>query len=332
MDPFVDGSLEWESLALDDLGGIADLREAIEYLDDPVETVGLEELEHQWHTSESDPTLDGVVGRDKGGTIVAYGWNLVRNTTSEQPLVWLDGGVHPAWRHRSIGRHLLQWQTSRVREWQADRARAGQPQSVWAGRYVDSRQPRLAGMMTRQGYLPQRWYFDMHLDLVDGEGHPLQLPTPGLTAGVQLTPYHPELDEQVRLAHNECFAAETGAHRVSRDTWQAWMRREASRPQWSWVAICDEKVVGYALNSLDVDGGWTDRLGVLPEVRERGLGRSLLLASMRSFLQAGLVGAGLGVNTDSPDHVHRLMESVGYVSQDTVVLHGQQFGIEGLAG
>lgn len=340
MDPFVEGSLEWSSLEESDLGQLAELRMALEYFDDPVQRLGLPELREHFHAPGANPGMDAVVGRDKGGTIVAYGWNHLHGSDVGEPQIWLDGGVHPAWRHQHIGRGIVEWQVARGQEW-LDEAHAQDPAvcHVMLSRYVDEKFDGYARMIEGVGFTPRRWYFDMHAQFSDEWGHS-QLPPVPPTDGIQLQPFHPELSEAVRRAHNEAFAEVPGVHAVSRAAWEHSMRRHAARPQWSWVATMAGEVVGYVMNcanvqdwdSLGYQEGWTDRLGVRPAWRGHNLGPALLIASMRSFLDAGLGGAGLGVDTINPEGALDLFESVGYESEEMVVLYGRELRADGASG
>ena len=78
MEYIVEGTLEWAALTEADLPQLAELRTAIEYFDDPVERQDLAQLSESWSFPGGDPGFNCTVGRDKGGTIVAYGWNHVR--------------------------------------------------------------------------------------------------------------------------------------------------------------------------------------------------------------------------------------------------------------
>ncbi|MEL4545313.1 hypothetical protein AAEX63_05925 [Luteococcus sp. H138] len=62
------------------------------------------------------------------------------------------------------------------------------------------------------------------------------------------------------------------------------------------------------------------------------MGSALLIASMRTFLDAGLDGAGLGVDTSDPDGALELFESVGYESEEMVVLYGRELEATATSG
>nr|WP_239579034.1 GNAT family N-acetyltransferase [Microlunatus panaciterrae] len=156
-------------------------------------------------------------------------------------------------------------------------------------------------------------------------------PTAPVPTGVTIVPFSDELSEGVRRAHNEAFADHWGSQPVDRTRWQEQLVRADARPEWSWVALDGEtgEVTGYAMNAAyrqdwDAQGyseGWTDRLGVRRAWRGRGIARALLCASMRSFADAGLEAAGLGVDSDNPTGAFQLYESLGYRAGETIVMH-----------
>lgn len=331
MDPFVEASLDWSALVIDDLPQLAELCAAIEYFDDPVEGQGLEDLVEAFTAPGAQASANAVVGRDKGGTIVAYGWNLVRGSDHRTPKIWLTGGVHPAWRHQHIGTRLLAWQLERAQEWIDELVAKPELEvlgPLWVGCHVDTRQPSALELMTSSGLVPERWYTDLHRVFYEPDGTPIPLPPVPDLGGLQVVPYHPALSEKVREAHNEAFASRRGTHSVSAESWAQSLARPAARPEWSWVAMDGNEVVGYALNSAyeqdwDSQGhseGWTDRLGVRPLWRRHHLGEALLIASMRSFADAGLMGAGLGVDVEDPERSLQLYERLGYEAEEMVVL------------
>ena len=111
----VEGSLEWAFLRREDLGEVAELCAAIEYFDDPTQHRELSGLTDDFDRPWAYPTNHAVVGRDRGGMIVAYGWNHI---TPGRSVAALDGDrVHPARRHHKIGYKLVGWLIDRARAW-----------------------------------------------------------------------------------------------------------------------------------------------------------------------------------------------------------------------
>ena len=102
------------------------------------------------------------------------------------------------------------------------------------------------------------------------------------------------------------------------------------RPDWSWVAVQGQEAVGYALSGVDdaaaLDGvveGWTERLGVHPSHRRRGIASGLLERTMVSMARSGCPGAGIGVDTVDAALPEVLHGSLGYEARDALVLMGK---------
>ena len=327
----VEGSLEWAFLRREDLGEVAELCAAIEYFDDPIqhrELGGLtEDFEQDWAYASNH----AVVGRDRGGTIVAYGWNHITAPDVQLPHAWMEIGVHPAWRHHKIGVKLVAWLISRARAWY-QHLRETRPLlgPLWVGCATDEGS-RVAADLEENGLLkPQRWFCDAHRSLTDG-ALPLVLPPPG----IELRSFERSWSDKVRQAHNTAFGTRHGSHDVAPDAWERSLERPDSRLDWSWIAVQtnnpDAGVVGYAVNSEIIERqngwreGWTERIGVLPAYQRHGLAHALLAASMRTFADHGCVLAGIGIDTDNLPRSESLFGGMGYRFEDKMVLFGATF-------
>lgn len=320
MDTFVEGVLDWSLLQETDLADLAELQAAVEYFDDPITRVGLAELLSAYE--EPGSSENAIVGRERlGGNLVAYGWNHV-DASTDPPRVILAGAVHPAWRDQRIGHSLAAWQIGRAVEWASELPQ--HPASVWIGAFTDDNQSGAQRLFRNHGLVPERYFFDMH-HLFARVQNP---PPPPPVNGVHFAPYAAQESERIRQLHNLCFSDNPGFSPVDEKTWAAMQARPEFRPEWSWLAYEGTELVGYALNSADEGAwaeqgfteGWTDRIGVHPKCRRRGIARGLLSWSMWSFGKAGLEGAGIGIDTTEADEAKRWYGSIGYESQEMVVL------------
>ena len=318
--------LVWRPIRRGDIDELSSLLSAIEHLDEPSERHSIDELYEQLDEADVDTDADTILGRDAGGTLVAYGWNHPLLSDVDPRRVHVTGGVHPGWRRRGIGYALFAWQLDRARRWHAETHREGLgPLRVICA--VDTKLADTRALYERAGLEPVRWFADMTLRF---DGTPPDFPPP---PGIRLVPLSRKLFDAVRQAHNEAFADHWGSQPIDATRWAEQLARSASRVSWSWVALEERTsdVVGYATNSAyeqdwqsqGFTEGWTDRLGVRPGWRGRGIARALLGASMRSFAEAGLDAAGLGVDTDSPTGAFRLYESMGYRATDTNVMYAR---------
>lgn len=326
--------LHWGPVGRGDLADLSTLLTAIELVDEPSERHSLDELVEAFTAAESGAAHGSTLGRDAGGTAVAVGWNQPTESDIDPRRVYLTGGVHPEWRSRGIGRSLLAWQMRDARSWYT-RTLTAQMGPLRLIVYPDEKLVAQRHLYERAGLEAVRWYADMVLHFVaagvgaGGEGVPVH----EAPAGIRIVPFSHKHSDSVRRAHNEAFADHWGSQPVDLERWDEQLHRTAARPQWSWVAFdaATSEVAGYAMSSVyeqdwaaqGFSDGWTDRIGVRQRWRGRGVAKALLTASMRSFADAGLSAAGLGVDSDNPSGAFQLYEGLGYVATDTKVMYAR---------
>jgi ribosomal protein S18 acetylase RimI-like enzyme len=272
-----------------------------------------DELDPEW----VDPLRDTLLGLDETGVARAFGLVGLRNGDTSLLRVLCWGAVDPERRGRGIGRELLRWQLERAAERVAvRRAELGAEVPARATIAVEERTEDAAKLAARAGMIPLRWYFVMQRDL--------SAPIEEVKApdGIDLVPWHPDLDEAVRLAHNEAFAdGHWGFQPWTPESWQLWESGSRMfRPDWSWVALEGETVAGYALSAAYEEDwkargyseGWTNKLGVRRPWRGQGLARALLTASLHAYAASGMQYAGLDVDADNPSGAVGLYRGLGY--------------------
>jgi GNAT superfamily N-acetyltransferase len=314
------GALYWEALRPSEYPDVSSLAAAIEHLDDALERHSIDEILDSLEKSGEDVSQVGVVGRDRRGSIVAYGLDLVHPKDTSPRRVTLVGGVHPAWRDKGIGHALLDWQLAAAKRWDYATRRAHHgPLKILA--VVDSKLTGKRELYESYGMLPETWYLDAHRTFT-ADRPPKR---PEVPDSVALRPYSSMPAVAVLAAHNEAFLERPGATQLGPAEWHESMTRAGSRPDLSWVLTVGDRVIGYALNSVEDTSeeepqeGWTDRLGVIPAWRGRGLSGILLQASAASFFEAGLPGAGIGVDTDDPLAEMARYRGLGYDAVDALV-------------
>lgn len=290
----------WKPVTPRDLPELADLVSAIEYLDNAVQHHGLDELAMALADPAQDVAPDTVLLRDEEGTVVGYGWNQCPAPTDPVRRVFLSGGSHPSWRNRGVGATILEYLAARASEWDAETRRTGfGPLELVA--LADGGNQRETGLLAAAGFVPQRWVYSLHQNF-DPAAEPWHLAP---IDGVELVGWRPELAEQARLVHNLSEEHRQWAVLQDGHTWELALTDQSARPELSWMALDGGRVVGFALNA-QLPGepiGWTERVAALPAWRNRGLLRGLLASSLNTFREAGLAGAGVGVDADSPSAV-----------------------------
>lgn len=331
LEPDIESTLTWSWLTAEDLPGLEELREATDYLDDPIERVDLAHLQDLFDAPDADPTHNAAVGRDKNGSIIAYAWGHPRQGEGELRF-WLDWAVHPAWRYRGIGEACITWIIDRGMEWWQRKRADGHEEPLWMGAYIDEKLVQRVGQVEKCGLVAEKWLCDMKVLFEEFDPTKLEDHTP---EGVRLAPFTLELSEQVRRAHNHAFSTVPGAQRVGRTVWEHTLQATTMRPDWSVVALAPdehghEQVVSYALcsgysaewESQGYTEGWTEFLGTVPEWRGRGVARAVLVRALKGFHAAGLAGAGLGVDVDRAEGAYRLFTDLGYRPAERLILFG----------
>lgn len=324
-----DVGLNWRPLTPGDVPAWLTLRLAIESHDKTPEHTAEHELVTHFQGSWRDPEHDSIGGFDNTGKMRAYAWVEYRETDSGTLQPSLLGGVHPDDRGRSMGRVLLAWAEARARQLLAATSSTLPARlRVW----LWDTQEDVKAIASHAGFSPIRWYTDMHRDLSE------QLPDVELTDGVALVPYTADRDEDVRITHNESFVLDHwGSNPIKAEAWLVDISgAQDFRPYWSHVAVdtSTQQIVGYALSSVykqdwPVQGfrdAWTNVIGVRREYRRRGIAAALLTASMRSFADAGMEYASLGVDTDNPTGAFGLYQNLGYATAESSLLYTKELG------
>lgn len=303
--------LTWRALSEDDAVELTRLLNAVEEADRlPYRTAveeTLEKFEGDWKDIEHD-TLAGV---DSTGALRAWAQIVQPPGDTRVVRAFLDGGVDPAWQQRGIGRAVLAWSIARARQ---VLAATGKELPARIGAYVPETAARLEALVKAAGLTPQRYYADLRRSLSE--------PLPGLPAmpGISIVPWSEELDDRVRLAHNDAFASHWGSEPRSAEDWAH--GRSMFAPTWSFVAIDDAsgEVAGYlvsgryeqdwALNGFSA--GYVELLGVRPAWRGRGLATALLVTAMQAYVADGIDNAELGVDTENLSGALRLYTGLGF--------------------
>jgi len=305
--------LAWRGLQQSDVAALHGLFQSIEEHDNPPYRTALDESGERyavdWH-GEPENVLGGF---DVDDTLVAYGAVALAHADTGTLRVYLEGGVAPSHRHRGIGSAVLDWEIGRAKQLLAGSERQAAARLVV---HVEDDMPDSVAMLQARGFGPTRYYTELRRDLR------APLPEPTLGRPLDLVPWAAELDEQVRLAHNEAFAE----HWVSEpQTAQTWAQgRTYFVPEWSFMVLdrtTDRaQVVGYLLSSryeqdwpsLGWSEGYIDLLGVRPGWRGRGIATALVSKAMQAYAAAGMEYASLGVDTGAPGAVFGLYSNLDF--------------------
>ena len=260
-----------------------------------------------------DPVEDGrVVILD--GRIVAFGKVYSRPAEEREMWALLDGGVHPEFRGRGIGRTIADWQLARAGE-HAARAPDHLPRFFRVEVYPH--QTTKEHMFTRHGFRPVRFFEEMVRPLDDD---------PALEAsGFEIEPWSDARAGDVRDVKNLAFRDHWGTTPTDAESWAHWLQEFGTRLDLSFVAVSGNRVVGYTMNAHypqdeAITGrreGWIESLGTLRDWRGRGVATALLNRSFQAFRAAGFTHAALGVDSKNPTGARGLYQRAGFVTNKT---------------
>lgn len=320
------GGIRWRPLELRDVPAWHRSLQAVEAADDPSEHLSADDLRDELESPDVRAGTDTLAGFAADGEVAAFGMSTARTPGTSLRRYDLWGAVHPAYRGRGLGRVLLGWQEARA----AQRQREGGPELPGhVGLVAEEGQDDVRRLAERAGFPPSRWYTVLRRPLPPGESPP----TPRPPDGVRVVPFTADLDEPVRLAHNEAWLDHWGAYPQSPERWQAWVVGHRNfRRDWSHVALTDAgEVAGYAANSAfhqdwaaqGYTEGFTTLIAVRRPWRGRGVAGCLLASAIARFAADGIQYAGLEVDSQNPTGALQLYVRLGYRPIRRTVMYGK---------
>lgn len=304
------GNLHWRELTYADAPALISLIKQVEEAENPPFRTTAQEVQELFDPGYRIACRGGFA---ETGDLRAY--VLVRVAEDELPyaVATLSGTVHPDLRDQRLGGDMLQWQIEAGKAILADLNR---DVPAYIQVHVESGQEDIADMLQRHG-------FSEHGVVTQMRGN-LQQPLPPLKlpAHVRLEPWRPELDAEVRRAHEAAFAQSESTTTVNDAEWA----RVAARvvPQWSYVAMDRStdrpQVAGYVLASQWEEDwealGWTEgyieALGVRKEWRGQGVATGLLISCMKAMAASQMQYVGLDTDSASPTGASIIFEALHF--------------------
>lgn len=310
--------LRWQPLSSDAVAQWAALVNLLADVDGTEEYYGAGDLAEELTEQGLDAARDTWAAWD-GDQLVAFGMVRVGLAPDHQGRVraTLEGGVHPDWRGRGIGRTLMDRMERRAGELAA--ARHPGLASYWRvpGGLEGADVQRL---LRHRGYRVVRWFNLMRLPLPRaGNDGALQAWAPPDADGVRLvTPAGHR--EAVRLAHNAAFRDAWGSGPATAERWEDFWRAGSNRWEQSTVAIApDGTVLAYALAAEWVPRElYVNLVGTVPAARRRGLASACLAATIARSASGGYDVVALDVDSASPTAATRMYERLGFRVQKSL--------------
>ncbi|MDO5701480.1 MAG: GNAT family N-acetyltransferase [Bowdeniella nasicola] len=304
------GGLTWRTLSREDTDTLAALISHVETSERaPFRTTRAEVRE----LFDPGYHIDSRGGYDAEGRLRAFGFVRIPRLDVPVLVATLYGSVDPEMRERNIGADLLRWQILRAREMIMSLAPHG---GGYLQVIVDEGQRDIKDLLTRHGFIDQGEIIQMRRSLTE------ELPAADAPSHIRIEPWSDELDDAVRLAHEEAFSQSGGDSMVSVKEWGR--ARAALVPEWSFIALDRSsdraRVAGYVLASkweedwdaLGWSEGYIEAIGVLEEWRGQGVAKSLLSHSMRAMRADSMEYAGIDADSQNPTGAQTVFELIGF--------------------
>jgi len=260
-----------------------------------------------------DPARDMFIV-EVDGTLVANADTEWVDTTDGLREYRMGCQVDPAWRRRGIGTWLQRLVEAHVAEMAAanptDRPLA---MGSWA---ADSEMERIA-LLTRFGFQPERYFFDMVRPALD------EIEEPVMPDGIELRPVSDAQMRQLWDADIEAFRDHWGGFDGSDERFQQWMRDPKFDASLFVIAWDGDEIAGGVINEINETEnaafnrkrGWLRSVFVRRPWRRRGLGKAVVLRSLQVFRERGMTSAGLGVDADNPTGAMGLYTGTGFETE-----------------
>jgi len=296
-------------VALDDVDSVVDLINAVAIKETGMAATGREDQLIEWGLPQFNIETDTQMVLTTEGRLAGF----VQLWDSEPHVrYYLFGRVHPDYRHRGVGRSLVEW--AEARAWQS--VPLAPPEARVSIHTNAVHENEAAHQLFRaQGYRPTRSFYRMVIDM-EPSAPP---PEPVWPDGIRARPYR--LGEEDRAVHatlQEAFRDHWGVvEGESFEEWFHWIEEdEKFDPSVCFLAVAGaDEIAGVLMARPEWEGdpnfAWIDELGVLRPWRQRGIGLALLHQSFAAFHRRGRYRVGLGVDGESLTGALHLYEKAG---------------------
>jgi mycothiol synthase len=262
-------------------------------------------------SSVPDPAADSRLVLVDGALVATA---LVVTPPEGGTQVQAEGGVHPRWRGRGIGRQLLGWQLARA----AEIHRAVAPAAAWDVHVgVPAGDGDALRLYRRLGLTPTRYWFAMLAPTAPPR-------TAELPDGLRAETYTADRERALHAAHMEAFAEHWGFQFRELARWAPMaVRSEWFLPELSLLAYDGEQIAGYVLSYRESgpDRIYIGQVGVRAPWRRCGLAAALLSRVLAAAGEAGWSYATLGVDADSPTGAVGVYERVGFTVESRSITY-----------
>jgi ribosomal protein S18 acetylase RimI-like enzyme len=274
-----------------------------------VERVSVEGMDNDYANLHNSNPYRDVIVVERAGEIVAYGrveWGDNSDGGRDYNSFCL---VQPDVRRHGVGRAMLSWQERRIREIAAEHV-TDRPR--FYASFVYDGDPGGVALIESAGYVTVRRGAEMIRPTLD------DIPEASLPDGLEFRPASAADARAVWDADAEIFRDHWGWNNESEEGFNGFIGSPKFDPAMWAVAWDGDQIAGLVLTSIQPgeDGseqvGYLDSVGVRRPWRRRGVGRSIVVESLRILGRRGATKAGLGVDLQNQNDAAHLYESVGF--------------------
>lgn len=256
-------------------------------------TSDLEDVRWRWREDDFSPREDTWVALHGG---VLAGYALTHKGE-------IEVHVHPG--------HLGLGLGTRLRQFAEERAlRAATDHEVVVKQNPSSLDPYARPLLERAGYRFSHDYTRMERPL-NGD-----LPDALLPEGVSIRTYRLGPDDRpLYEAYNDAWR-EYSSQEWEAPSFDSWMNNTQGDdfdPRFWYLALEDDRILGFSLCFKYPESIWLQALGTRPEHRHRGLGRALLNTTLQKARANGYSSVALTVSSRNLADARRLYEATGFV-------------------
>ena len=306
----------WRAATASDIDAVLELIQAADRVDHPSWLTPREDVAELFESSWIDPEHDTLLGFAADGRLLGVGAVHVHPSRDVHVHAYLQGTVHPEARGRGIGREVMRWEHERALQALGEIG-GDAPAAVFV--YAEETDASARRLAERRGLREERWFTTMVRDLA--------LEIPDVAADAEVVAYAPDRAEATRLARNDAFRDHWGSLETPPERWSHFVDGPFLRADLSWIAVEDERVIAFALGSVNEDDWepqgyssvYIDLVGVTRDRRGRRLAPAVITALLRAAHAAGLEKAVLDVDTASPTRADGLYGRLGFAATERSV-------------
>lgn len=273
------------------------------------------------HLTNCDPFKD-MLFAEVNGQAVAYSrvsWKI--DLVNRQRIYTSFGFIRPEWRHKEIGRAMLDYNQQRLRQ-----IAAGHPADFerWFEAYSMDTEKEATALYLKDGYLAIRHFYKMVRPNLE------DIPDLPLPEGVEVRPAQPEEYRKIWNASMEAFRDHWGFIEPTEEDYLHYTSQSNFQPEYWQVAWAGGEVVGSIQAYIDFQEnkeyqrlrGWTEEITTSKPWRRRGLAAALIARNLRHFKSLGLQEAALGVDTQNLSGALRLYQRMGFqITKSSTLYH-----------